>query len=183
MNQNPAIVNLILSRSTAALNEPDSWDGSDDERASFASDKFSHRALRESTALHYACLLGDMEITEALLKQGAKWTIADDNNLLPEHCIDVSNGDDKKKEFKRLCEEELMRAKKREEEEELKQTNKPTDEEQLKLPKKPEDDEESEEEELKQAEKRAEDEELLKRRKRQSKFLYCSCLVSSGTLR
>jgi ankyrin repeat protein len=53
MNQKPAIVDLILSRSTAALNKRDSWDGSDNQRASFASNRFPHRAVRgfDSSAL------------------------------------------------------------------------------------------------------------------------------------
>jgi ATP-dependent Clp protease ATP-binding subunit ClpB len=182
-NQKPAIVDLILSRSTAAINERDSWDGSDDKRASFASDRFPHKAMRNSTALHYACLLGDMEIVEVLLRQGADWTIKDKNNLLPERCIDVSNGDDKKHEFKRLCEEWLKR---REEEDELKRAKELEENDQLKRTEKLEEDDQSkqskqskeaEEEELKRVKKLAEDEELLQRRKRQSEC-FSSLLLS-----
>jgi ATP-dependent Clp protease ATP-binding subunit ClpB len=122
-----------------------------------------------------------MEIVEVLSREGADWTIKDANDFLPEHCIDVSNGDDKKHEFKRLCEE---RSKKREEEDELKRA-KELEEDQLKQAEKLEEDDQpkqskkAEEEELKRAKKLAEDEELLKRRKRQSECF--SSLLSSTT--
>lgn len=139
MNQKSAIVDLILSRSAAAVDKRDSWNGSEsnERRASFASDRFPHRALRGSTALHYACLLGDMEIVGALLRHGAKWTIPDSIGLLPEYYVDISSGDGKKHEFKCLCEEEtLKRAKKLAEEEESKRSEKLAEEEELKRAKK-----------------------------------------------
>ena len=136
MNRKPTVVDLILSRSIAALDERDLWDGSDKYRVLFASNGFAHRAVRGSTALHYACLLGDMETVKVLLRHGAQWTIPDNIGLLPEHYIDVSHGVDKKHEFKRLCEEDkLRRAKMLEEqskklaEEALKQSKKREQEE------------------------------------------------------
>jgi Ankyrin repeats (3 copies) len=139
MNRKPAIVDLILSGSIAALNKRNSWDGSNKHRASFAPNGLAHRAVRGSTALHYACLLGDMETVKVLLRHGAQWTIPDNIGLLPEHYIDVSHGVDKKHEFKCLCEEdELRRAKELEEqskklaeEETLKQSKKREQEDQL----------------------------------------------------
>jgi len=77
---------------------------------SFASDRFPHRALHGSTALHYTCLVGDMEIVGVLLGHGAKWTKHDSIDLLPNHYVDVSNGDSKKVEFKYLCEEETLKS-------------------------------------------------------------------------
>jgi hypothetical protein len=63
-----------------------------------------------------------MEIVGVLLRHGAKWTISDSMDLLPDHYIDVSNGDGKMVEFKRLCEEETSQElKKRKEEDELRQ--------------------------------------------------------------
>ena len=121
MNRKPAIVDLILSRSTAALNKCDSWDGSDNQCVSFASNRFPHWGMRKLTALHYACLLGDMEIVEVLLRHGAQWTISDSIGLFAERYIDVSNGDGKKHEFTRLCvEETLKQLEMREQEYELK---------------------------------------------------------------
>ena len=192
MNRKCTIIDLILSRSTAAVDKRDSWSGSNERRASFASDRFPYRALRGSTALHYACLLGDMEIVGALLRHGAKWTIPDSIGLLPEYYVDISSGDGKKHEFKCLCEEEtLKRAKKLAEEEESKRSEKLAEEEELKrakklveaqskrtkkLAKELAEEEESErskklakEEELKQAKKLEDEEALLKRRMRQSK--------------
>jgi ATP-dependent Clp protease ATP-binding subunit ClpB len=182
MNQKHTIVDLILSRSIAALNSHDSWDGSYKQRGSFASNRFPHREVRGFTALHYACLVGDMEIMGTLLRRGAKWTISDDNNVLPEHYINVSNGDDKKHEFKRLCEEEtskqlklreqedkLRRAKEAEEQskqstklaEEAQASKKREQEAELRRTKEFEEEEESKRLKV--------EEELLKRRTRQSK--------------
>jgi ATP-dependent Clp protease ATP-binding subunit ClpB len=153
MNRKPTIVNLILSRSIAALNMHDSWDGSNRQRASFASNRFPHREVRGFTALHYACLLGDMEVVEVLLRRGAKWAISDYNSLLPEHYIDFSNGDAKKHEFKRLCEEETSKQlKRREKEDELRRAKEL--EEQSKRSKK------LAEEALKQSKKREQEDEL-----------------------
>ncbi|KIM72155.1 hypothetical protein PILCRDRAFT_16389 [Piloderma croceum F 1598] len=186
INQKPIIVDLILSRSIVALNSQDSWNGSYNQRGSFASNKFPHREVRGFTALHYACLLGDMEIVEVLLRRGAKWAISDYNNLLPEHYIDVSKGDDKKHEFKRLCEEETSKQLKlREQEDELrrakeaeeqsKQSTKLAEEAQASKEAKKREEAELrrtkglEEEESKRLEV---EEELLKRRTRQSKCLF-----------
>ena len=141
MNQKPTIVDLILSRSTTTVNEYDSWKGSNNHRTSFASDRYPHRALRESTALHYACLLGDMEIAEVLLRHGAMWTISDSIGLLPVDYIDVSKGDDKKAEFNRLCEKQTSKTCKKEErpteEDESEGSKKLAGEEKYKLLKKP----------------------------------------------
>ena len=170
MNRKPTIVDLILSRSIAALNECDSWDSSDKYRASFASNGFAHRAVHGSTALHYACLLGDMETVKVLLRHGAQWTIPDNIGLLPEHYINVSHGVDKKHEFKCLCEEdELRRAKELEEqlkklaeEEALKQSKKREKEDELRRAKELEEQSKklAEEEALKQSKKREKEDEL-----------------------
>ena len=164
INRKHSIVDLILSRSTTTVNKHDLWEGSSKQRASFASDTFPHRALRGLTALHYACLLGDMEIMGVLLRHGAKWTKSDFIDLLPGHYIDVSNGDGKMVEFKRLCEEEISKEeKKRKEEDELRQAKER--EAELKQAKKLAEEEESKrlktlEEESKQLKKFAEEEEL-----------------------
>ena len=172
MNRKPTIVDLILSRSTAAIDKQDSWYGSNKERASFASDRFPHRALRNSTALHYACLVGDMEIVRVLLGHGAKWTISDSIGLLPERYLDISGGDDKRQEFKCLCEEETSKQlKKREQEDELRRAKEL--EEESKQVKKLEEEESKRpnklEEESKWLKKLKDEEALLKRRRRQSK--------------
>jgi ATP-dependent Clp protease ATP-binding subunit ClpB len=185
MNRKPTIIDLILSRSTAAVDERDSWDGSNEQRSSFASDRFPHRALRLSTALHYACLVGDIEIVKVLLRHGAKWTISDSIGLLPEYYIDVSSGDGKRLEFKRLCEEEtLKQLKKREQEDELRRAKELEEKEESKRLTKLEEEskrltkleEESKrlkelagEEEAKRLKKLEDEEALLERRRRQSK--------------
>ena len=48
-----------------------------------------------------------MKIVEVLLRNGAKWTISDGNDLLPENYASV-NGDSTIQEFKRLCEKERL---------------------------------------------------------------------------
>jgi ATP-dependent Clp protease ATP-binding subunit ClpB len=169
MSRKPEIVDLILSRSTVALDRDDLWDGSVNTRASFASDRFAHWAMRRSTALHYACLLGDMEIVEMLLCHGAKWTIPDLNNLLPEHYIDVSNGDDSKKEFNRLCAEETFKQlKQHEADEKLRRTQKLAEEEELersKLEEEKKSKKSKEAKEAKQLKKLAEGEESERKKK------------------
>jgi ATP-dependent Clp protease ATP-binding subunit ClpB len=114
-NRKPADVGPILSQSTATLNTRPPRNIWDDELSIFTPHAFDHMVVHGSTPLHYACLLGDMKIIEALLRNGAEWTISDGSNLLPEDYVGV-NGDGKMREFKRLCEEETS---KRGEEEEL----------------------------------------------------------------
>jgi ATP-dependent Clp protease ATP-binding subunit ClpB len=110
INRRSDIVDLILLNPSCAINSRDAWDSYNTAvRSSFASDKFAHRVLSGSTAMHYACLVGDMEIVEKLLRAGADWERTDYNKFLPEHNIDGSCGEDKKIEYRRLCEEERER--------------------------------------------------------------------------
>lgn len=64
----------------------------------------------ESTALHYACLVGDMKVVDLLLRNGAKWVEKDGNKMLPQEYASV-HGEDSVAEFKRLCEAEGKRRK------------------------------------------------------------------------
>lgn len=63
-----------------------------------------------STALHYACLVGDMKVVDLLLRNGVKWTSEDGNEMLPEGYVRI-HGDERVAEFNRLCEEEEKRRK------------------------------------------------------------------------
>jgi ATP-dependent Clp protease ATP-binding subunit ClpB len=92
-------------------------DGREGKRSLFASDEFAYRVLSGSTALHFACLTGDMEIVEKLLRAGADKGRCDANELIPEQMIDCRSGDDKKALYRRICEEEEERRRLEQEEE------------------------------------------------------------------
>ena len=86
------------------------WKSSGTQRQEFASEKYPHRLVSASTALHYACMVGNMEIVEMLLKAGADYTKDDDRDWLPERYLYEEGGGTKlKDEYKRLVDEEKVR--------------------------------------------------------------------------
>ncbi|TDL18818.1 hypothetical protein BD410DRAFT_460421 [Rickenella mellea] len=119
INKQHDILDLFLSKDEKIIDMRDYWSGSFDctNRLSFASDEFAHRAQEGSTALHYACLMGDMVAADKLLRAGADWKTTDSRELLPEDHINVEHGDEIKLHFKSLCEEEDQRRKKKKEQE------------------------------------------------------------------
>ena len=100
-------VELILATNPSVINVKDSWS----HRSEFATDHLPYRNVNHATALHYACLAGDMKIAEVLLKAGADWTIKDSSDRTPDQLI-YSGYESMKLEFKTLCEEEECRREK-----------------------------------------------------------------------
>ncbi|KAI5118401.1 hypothetical protein M0805_007535 [Coniferiporia weirii] len=108
-------VEIILSVAPSAINVFDKRGNhtSDQSFDYFAPPKHPHKFVKDVTALHYACLTGNLEIIELLLKAGADWEIEDGRARKPEDLIYMSgkNGDYVKREFLRLRDEEAERRK------------------------------------------------------------------------
>ena len=107
------LINLMLSygeKSKTSIDKTDLWEGDVTHRHEFASEKYPHRLVKGSTALHYACMIGNMEIVEILLKAGASYERGDQRGWKPERYIfEEDGGTNLKDEFKRLVEEEKAR--------------------------------------------------------------------------
>ncbi|KAH8111537.1 P-loop containing nucleoside triphosphate hydrolase protein [Phellopilus nigrolimitatus] len=118
IRQLPRFVTLLISTAPSTLNE---LDGRDDHTSktshnAFAPPTFPHQYVKVATPLHYACLTGNVEIIELLLKAGAVWEHKDFKGRTPEDLIYEcgENGDYVKTEFIRLRDEEDERRKKTE---------------------------------------------------------------------
>ncbi|KAH8105062.1 P-loop containing nucleoside triphosphate hydrolase protein [Phellopilus nigrolimitatus] len=118
IRQLPLFVALLISTAPSTLNE---LDGRDDHTSktshnAFAPPTFPHQYVKVATPLHYACLTGNVEIIELLLKAGAVWEHKDFKGRTPEDLIYEcgENGDYVKTEFIRLRDEEDERRKKTE---------------------------------------------------------------------
>ena len=86
------------------MNEPDTWTNIE-IRYQFANDEFPHRSLFNATALHYACLTGNFEIIEDLLKAGADWKKLDAHGRDPKAMFLHDPDDADRTRFQKLCEE------------------------------------------------------------------------------
>lgn len=113
----PKFVKLMIETDPTIVNVKDrrSEDTSASAYASFATDKYPHRSVRDATALHYACLSENLEIIELLLKAGADWNLTDNKNRKPE---DLINDEGVHEMFKKLRDEEEAARKVKAEEEE-----------------------------------------------------------------
>ncbi|KLO08748.1 hypothetical protein SCHPADRAFT_880206 [Schizopora paradoxa] len=109
LNQLPSFVEHIINVDPSCLN---------------ISAKYLHRCMSYltnrgepiysvdgATALHLACLLGNLEIADILLKAGADWTIKDTTKRTAEDYIRNAHGTNHTNIFKRLCDEEDARRK------------------------------------------------------------------------
>ncbi|TDL21820.1 hypothetical protein BD410DRAFT_866374 [Rickenella mellea] len=117
INKQHDILDLFLSKDEDLIDTidmRDNWNGSVDctDRLTFANDEFPHRAQYGSTALHYACFMGDMIAANKLVQAGADWDATDGRGLLPEDHINIEHGDEIRLHFKRLCQEEDERRQK-----------------------------------------------------------------------
>lgn len=94
IHQLPEFVKLILEVDKSVINQKDcrSCYSSDFANESFANERFPHRFVKDATALHYACLTGNLQIIEMLLKAGADWTLTDWKDRTPEQLIFDNNG-------------------------------------------------------------------------------------------
>lgn len=73
----------------------------------FVNHTYAHFSTVEgATPLHIACLYGNLNMIEHLLKSGADWTITDDSGWTPEHYMLTGPGENYAPIFKRMCEEE-----------------------------------------------------------------------------
>ncbi|KLO08744.1 P-loop containing nucleoside triphosphate hydrolase protein [Schizopora paradoxa] len=64
-----------------------------------------------ATALHIACLYGNFNMIELLLKAGADWTIADELGLTPEYYMLTGPGETQAIKFKGMCDDEERKRK------------------------------------------------------------------------
>lgn len=112
MNDTTACVKVLLEYDKKAVNMQDKWDDSQ-RRIMYYLARLNEpfAFVQGCTALHHACIVGNMEVIEMLLKAGADWTIKDGKGRLAETFIRDSFGDERAEEFKRLCEEEAKRRK------------------------------------------------------------------------
>lgn len=122
IHQLPKFVEVVLEADKSVINQKDcrSNYSSDSSHASFSNNQFPHRFVKDATALHYACLSGNLEIIEILLKAGADWTLTDWKDRTPEQLIFDNDGNDTevRDAYFKLRDEEEARRKARAEEEE-----------------------------------------------------------------
>ncbi len=64
-----------------------------------------------ATALHIACLIGNFELADVLLKAGANCSIKDDSGRTPQDYVLNAHGEDQTNIFQKMCEEEDERRK------------------------------------------------------------------------
>lgn len=110
LNQLPPFIEHIISVNSSCLNVPSGEYG-------FRCAKYlTNRGepfyfVQGATALHFACLIGNLEIADMLLKAGADWTIKDSTSRTAEDYVRNAHGLIYTNIFKRLCEEENVRRK------------------------------------------------------------------------
>ncbi len=76
-----------------------------------------YNIVNGATALHFACLVGNLELAGVLLRAGADWNIKDHSNRTPQDYIHDAHGECHANIFKRMCEEEDARRKSAKEDE------------------------------------------------------------------
>ena len=81
-------------------------------REQYLQESFRNSSGRSSTALHYACRIGDWEIVEELLNAGADWLQKNDDEKVPRDFFDEELDFDVLEKYDNLC-QELGEAKKR----------------------------------------------------------------------
>lgn len=122
-------VDLLLGIGNLQVNATDNWSASNEHNTIVTSNGVwvlpaappehrcywfthpFHSTVNGCTALHYACLVGNMEMAESLLKSGADWTIKDSKGRLAKKYAEDAFGREKEEHFKRLCDEEDVRRK------------------------------------------------------------------------
>ena len=116
IRNNVDLVRLMLSygkESKECIDKRDRWyhyDGSHGcMRHEFESDVYPHRLTKGPTALHYACMIGNMEIAEMLLHAGADYEKEDEMGLLPGQYISEEGEETKVKDAWRNLVEERRR--------------------------------------------------------------------------
>ena len=68
----------------------------------FGPKQFPHKYVVGATALHYACLTGNLEIIELLLKAGADWAADDSEGRKPEDLFHDRLDEDVKRAYVKL---------------------------------------------------------------------------------
>lgn len=128
MHELPEFVDVILSINkrndqTSNLDYRDDRDdfNSDESLDYFAPPALPHKHVRRCTALHYVCLTRNITIAKSLLEAGADWKVQDWRYRKPEEVIYDKDSEESRvfaAEYRRLCEEEVAKQKKRAEEQE-----------------------------------------------------------------
>ena len=116
IRNNVDLVKLMLSygkESKECIDKRDLWDRYDGShgcmRHEFESDVYPHRLTKGPTALHYACMIGNMEIAEMLLHAGADYEKEDEMGLLPGQYIFEGEETKVKDAWRNLVEERRCR--------------------------------------------------------------------------
>lgn len=92
------------------VNMTDEW--ITEHRKSYLSDRYPVGEVDRASALHYACMTGNMEVVKMLLRAGADWSIKDSTGRKPvDYFILHSDDGSLRKEFQRLCQDEEERRK------------------------------------------------------------------------
>lgn len=81
----------------------DRWRCSSEIRSAWFGDARHLTTINDATALHYACLIGDVTLVRMLLEAGADWTVADSKGRKPEDYIFDTRFGALKKGFTLLC--------------------------------------------------------------------------------
>lgn len=85
------------------VSSQDHWRCPPDVRSAWFGDTFPVTTVNKATALHYACLIGDVTLVRILLEAGANWTVTDSEGRKPEDYIYDTRLGALKKGFTHLC--------------------------------------------------------------------------------
>ncbi|EJD07232.1 uncharacterized protein FOMMEDRAFT_149744 [Fomitiporia mediterranea MF3/22] len=115
IHQRRSFVELLLTTCPDLINRIDDRSSytSDNSLSSFAPPIFPHKYVKDATALHYACLTGDLDIITLLINAGADWNIKDGKGRKPEELLYPKRTDHQhvKRFFSDLCAAQEERSK------------------------------------------------------------------------
>ena len=114
VRQRRRFIELLISLDKSMINKRDRryYSGSDSANSSFAPATIPHKHVKGATALHYACLVKDMDIAKMLLEAGADWDIKDNQGRIAEDLLQGTGDEEVKAAF--LCLREAEETKRKE---------------------------------------------------------------------
>ena len=113
VRQRRRFVELLISLDKSMINKRDRryYSSSDSANSTFAPATIPHKHVKGATALHYACLVKDMDIAKMLLEAGADWDIKDNQGRIAEDLLQGAGDEEIKNAFIALRDAEETRRK------------------------------------------------------------------------